>query len=146
MKTLPKIIWMLVLVVFGALASSSAMAQHRGHGFSRGHSHGGHARIGISLGIPVFAASYYYSPYYAHPAFSYRAPVYVYPSAEYRLTAPVEYVERGVAQAPPSQTQAQTQGQTAGYWYYCTASATYYPYVNECPSGWQRVPAQPPNR
>jgi len=134
MKTLPKIIWMLVLVVFGVLASNSAMAQHRGHGFARGHGYGGHARIGISLGIPVFAASYYYAPYYAYPAYSYRAPVYVYPSA------PAEYVEQGTIQAPPAQALAQT----AGYWYYCAASSTYYPYVKECPSGWQRVPAQPP--
>ena len=30
-----------------------------------------------------------------------------------------------------------------GWWYYCDASTSYYPYVRECPSGWQRVPASP---
>lgn len=142
MRTLPKIFWLLVLVVSGALASSSAMAQHRGHGVSRGHGYGGPARIGISVGIPIYTPSYYYRPYYAYPAYVYRPPVYVYPYADYRSYAPTEYVERSVIQAP----QAQTQAPTSGDWYYCTASAGYYPYVAECPSGWQRVPAQPPNR
>ena len=25
------------------------------------------------------------------------------------------------------------------YWYYCEEAGTYYPYVKECPGGWQRV-------
>ncbi len=31
------------------------------------------------------------------------------------------------------------------YWYYCEEAGTYYPYVKECPGGWQRVlpPAAP---
>jgi hypothetical protein len=29
------------------------------------------------------------------------------------------------------------------YWYYCAAFAAYYPYVRDCPSGWQLVPAYP---
>lgn len=31
------------------------------------------------------------------------------------------------------------------YWYYCANPAGYYPYVPQCPVGWQRVPATPPN-
>lgn len=27
------------------------------------------------------------------------------------------------------------------YWYYCAAIGAYYPYVRDCPSGWQLVPA-----
>ncbi len=30
-----------------------------------------------------------------------------------------------------------------GTWYYCAESKTYYPYVKECPGGWQRVTPQP---
>jgi hypothetical protein len=25
------------------------------------------------------------------------------------------------------------------YWYYCAPLATYYPYVQDCPGGWQAV-------
>jgi len=142
MKTRSKAIWILIMVMFGAFASNYAMAQHRGHGVSRGHGYGGHARIGISVGVPLFATGYYYSPYYAYPAYVYRPPVYVYPSADYRTYAPTEYVERSVVQVP----QVQSLAPASGDWYYCAASSAYYPYVKECPSGWQRVPAQPPNR
>ena len=31
-----------------------------------------------------------------------------------------------------------------GYWYYCPDSRSYYPYVRECASKWERVPPQPP--
>jgi hypothetical protein len=30
------------------------------------------------------------------------------------------------------------------YWYYCPAYQTYYPYVQDCPDGWQAVAPQPP--
>ncbi len=30
------------------------------------------------------------------------------------------------------------------YWYYCSSSGTYYPYVQTCPEGWQTVAAAPP--
>ena len=29
------------------------------------------------------------------------------------------------------------------YWYYCSNPQGYYPYVPQCPTTWQRVPAQP---
>ena len=31
-----------------------------------------------------------------------------------------------------------------GSWFFCRESNGYYPYVKQCPGGWQRVPAQPP--
>ncbi|MGZ5151041.1 MAG: hypothetical protein ACXWI6_13460, partial [Burkholderiales bacterium] len=30
------------------------------------------------------------------------------------------------------------------YWYYCPAYRAYYPYVQDCPGGWQAVAPQPP--
>ena len=31
------------------------------------------------------------------------------------------------------------------YWYYCTAAGAYYPYVQDCPGGWELVlPTAPP--
>jgi hypothetical protein len=36
---------------------------------------------------------------------------------------------------PPSQTPS---------WYYCDNPQGYYPYVQQCPGGWNQVPARPP--
>lgn len=143
MKTLPKTIGTLVLVLFATLASGAAMAQHRGHG--GGHGHGGGARFGISLGFPIYAPGYFPGPYYGYPAYTYPgyaypAPVYAYPPVVVAPSSPPVYVEQGAAQAAPAPSQAQMD------WYYCAASGSYYPYVGECPAGWQRVPAQPPSR
>ena len=149
MKTLPKTIGTFVLVLFGTLASGSAMAQHRGYGhgyghsyghsYGRGYGYGGNVGFGISLGFPIYAPGYYSAPYYGYP-YEYPAPVYAYPPAVAGYSSPPVYVEQGVAQAAPAPSQAQ------GDWYYCAASRTYYPYVRECPAGWQRVPAQPSSR
>ena len=127
MKTVPRSIGALVLVLFATLASSASMAQHRGHG----HGHGGNVRFGISLGFPIYGPRYYPAPYYAYPA-----PVYAYPPVVVAPSAPPVYIELGTA------PEAQAQGD----WYYCAAANAYYPYVAECPAGWQRVPAQPPAR
>lgn len=152
MKTLPKAVGTLVLVLFGTSASSSAMAQHRGHG--------GGVRFGISLGFPLYSPSYYPAPYYAYPyaypayaypapAYAYAAPAYAYPGSAYTYPAPMlgsssppTYVEQGVAQVQAAPAPVQAQGD----WYYCAASRAYYPYASKCPGGWQRVPAQPPSR
>ena len=143
MKALPKAIGTLVLVLFGTLASASAMAQHHGHG----HAHGGNVRFGITFGVPLYGPGYYPAPYYRYPAtvysypapvYTYPAPVYTYPGAVIGSYSPPVYVERGTNQAAPAHAQ--------GDWYYCAATKSYYPYVGECASGWQRVPAQPSAR
>jgi hypothetical protein len=140
MKTLPKVLATVVLVVFGTLASGTAMADRYGHGHGRGHGFGGNVRFGISLGFPIFAPAYYPSRYYAYPAYSYPAPAYAYPRAVIGYSSPPVYVEQGVTEAAPAPSQAQ------GDWYYCAASGAYYPDVGECPAGWQRVPAQASSR
>jgi len=136
MKTLPKVIATFILILFGTLASGAAMAQHHGHGF-------GGVRFGINLGFPFYGPGYYPGPYYgspyAYPAYGYPAPAYAYPPAVMGSYASPSYVEQGAPQAAPAPAPAQAQGD----WYYCAASRTYYPYVGECPAGWQRMPAQP---
>jgi hypothetical protein len=76
----------------------------------------------IVIGGPVWDPWYYPEPYY-YPY--YYPPVAVVPS-------PPTYIE------PESFTPTDV-------WYYCPGSKTYYPYVTECPDGWQTVPAQPPS-
>lgn len=139
MNTLLKAAATSALILFGTMASTAAMAQHHGHG------HGG-VRFGISLGVPLYGPGYYPAPYYAYPApvYSYPAPVYSYPAPAYTYPAPAmasysqpAYVEQSTAPMAPAQTPAQAD------WFYCGAAKAYYPYVSECASGWQRVPAQP---
>ena len=50
---------------------------------------------------------------------------YYYPPPGYYAPAPV-YMEQYPA-APQT------------YWYYCAPAGAYYPYVGDCPGGWQRV-------
>ena len=50
-----------------------------------------------------------------------------------RPEPPPVYIEQ--QEAPAEATQQ--------YWYYCPSGKGYYPYVKECPEGWQRVLPQP---
>lgn len=112
----------LAVALAASLATQSAFAWHHGYGGPR-------VSFGFNFGIPYGAYPYYYPPY-SYPAY-YPAPVVV------QQQAPV-YVEQNPQPAPSAQQSA-----PAGYWYYCTGSRAYYPYVKECPAGWQRVAPQP---
>jgi hypothetical protein len=137
----------LVLVLsVGAVASESALAQRHGGGHSAGAHHGGHrgghsgARIGLGVGIGLglLGLAYYAAaPHYVSP------PTYYYPPTPYYYPpvvqyAPPTYIEQPAPQAGPAQ---QSQ---ASWWYYCADARAYYPYVKECPGGWQRVSPTPP--
>jgi hypothetical protein len=107
-----------LLLVAAALALTSAAAVagggHRGHG---------HVSLGFHFGVPLG----WYSPWYWGPPVYYApAPVVVQPPA------PTVYVER-----------SDTVPEGTASWYFCRESNAYYPYVKQCPGGWQRVPAQP---
>jgi hypothetical protein len=79
-----------------------------------------HVFFGFNVGVPLFPPAYYYPP-----------PAYYYPQP---VVAPPAYIEQAQQPAP----------QPENWWYYCADSKTYYPYVKECRSGWQRVAPQPP--
>lgn len=106
--------WLVALTLLAGAGIGSAWADHGYYGH-------GHTRFGVMVGVP-FAPWYYPPPYYYPP----------YPPVV--IERPPVYVEQS---APPQTAQA-------GYWYYCAAAKAYYPYVNECPGGWQRVAPQPP--
>jgi hypothetical protein len=98
--------------------ASGAQAQRWGHT---------HSRVVIGVGVPfVWPYWHYPPPYYYSP----------------RVVVPAEtviYVEKGDAEAAPGEDPSQ-------YWYFCRDSNTYFPYVKECPTPWQRVVPQPPPR
>ncbi len=102
-------------LLFAAMGSALALAN-------------GHVRWGVSIGVPLFPPAYYY------PAPAYYYPPYYPPVAA--PAAPTAYVEQS---APPQAAPDQSS-----WWYYCADSRAYYPYVKECPGGWQRVAPQPP--
>lgn len=114
---------LLVTFLVAALVSEAAFA----------HGPGGRVRLGVSIGIPIggpmfyhpFGHPYYpYHPYYGYP---YPQPVIVAPAAQ-----PQVWIERGQPDAP-----------AADSWYFCQDSQAYYPYVSQCPGGWQRVAPRP---
>ena len=101
------------LLLILALAAGSALAHGRGR-----------VHLGVHFGVPLG----WHSPWYWAPP-----PVY-YPVAPVVVSppAPTTWVER-----------SDVVPEGAASWYFCRESNGYYPYVKQCPGGWQRVPAQP---
>ena len=116
MNILTKALLALALA-FCAVAATPALAHHH------------RAHFGFYFGAPLYYPSPYY--YYPPPAYYYPPPAYVQP--------PV-YVEQPAPPAPAPQSSAPQQSSD---WYYCRDSQAYYPYVQNCASPWQRVPARP---
>jgi hypothetical protein len=72
-------------------------------------------------------------------AYFYPAPVYPYPG----------YVSETVVDEGPDTDEGPAynsgpQGGGNGTWYYCANPKGYYPYIPQCSSDWQPVPATPP--
>lgn len=91
------------------------------------------SRVVIGVGVPI---GWPYWPYWHYP------PPYGYYPYSPRAVVPAEtviYVEKDDAEPAPGQDPSQ-------YWYFCRDSNTYFPYVKDCPTPWQRVVPQPPPR
>ena len=152
------------LLAAAALAMPApAMADrggHRGHGYGHVHGHGGGhhwnggPRIGVYVPAPVYRPHHYAPPrvYYAPPPVYYAprvihsAPlVYVPPVVHSsRSYAPPVYVERNdLAAIPPAPAPAPVAD--TAFWFFCADSNTYYPYVTQCATPWERVVPTPPS-
>ena len=121
----------IALLLLGAGGVGNAWAD-RGYG----HDHG-HVRFGVVIG-PYWGGPWNYPPPYYYP------PSYYYPPVVVQQQAPQVYIEQPQAPAAPL-PPAPVAAAPASYWYYCAAGRGYYPYVKECPGGWQKVLPQPPN-
>ena len=122
MKKTSKLIAGLSLALVGLVAADAAFAG------GRHHHHGSRVRFAFHFGAPIGIAAWGYPHHY------YYSPAPVYYSAPVVVQQPPIYIEQQSAPAPaPAQS----------YWYYCSASRAYYPYVRDCPGGWQRVAPQP---
>jgi len=124
----------------GGYGGSHSGGYYRGGGHDGGH-HGGYywsGYGGVVIGGPYWGASWYspyYYPYY-YPWYPNYYPYYPYATEVTVPSRPQEYIERSRERSSP---------RASGVWYFCPESNTYYPYVRECPDGWQKVPAQPPS-
>lgn len=145
------------------LTSGAAMAD-RGHGGGGG-GHW-HSSVGIYVGSgfapgygPGFGPGYrpyygrpYYGPnFYGDPYYYGYPPAVVYAPVQQpviieQAPQPTVYVEQTPAQAAAGSPQAApTAAAQQDYsWYHCDQPEGYYPYVKECPQGWQKVKPEPP--
>ena len=122
------VLLILVVVVMGTAVPAFTWDGHRGHGHRgygyRGHSwgyrHYGYRRPSVVI-VPRVVVPFGVTPFYP--------PVVVAPPPVYVQPAPQVYV-----QPPPPQP----------YWYYCDSAQGYYPYIQQCPGGWQQVTPTPP--
>jgi hypothetical protein len=78
----------------------------------------------------------WWGPGWGYPYYGYPYP-YAYPYG-YPADPPP-----GMGESSP-QTYLQQETPAQQFWYYCQGSQGYYPYVSECPGGWQQVAPQPP--
>ena len=125
----------------GSHSGSFSRSGGRTGGYYRGSHRSSH--FNVVIGDPFWGVSWYYPyyypysyPYYYPYYYPYRYPYYSpYEPAVTVPSVPQEYIERNESGEPAS---AQSD-----VWYYCPGSKAYYPYVKECPGGWQTVPAEP---
>jgi hypothetical protein len=99
---------------------------HGGRGFyGRGYGRYGYAGFGFyGFGYPYWGDPYWYGWDYSDYGYPYGYPSGYDPSA----------VAAQSSTAPAAQS----------YWYYCRSANRYYPYVQSCPEGWQKVLPTPP--
>ncbi|MGZ4969557.1 MAG: hypothetical protein ACXV8O_06660 [Methylobacter sp.] len=90
---------------------------YSGANWARGH-------FGFYFGAPLYPYPYYRDPFYY--------PYYYPPSVITVPVTPPIYIQQPSPPAPAPQNPS-------GYWYYCTHPEGYYPYIKQCPKGWQQV-------
>jgi hypothetical protein len=106
-----------------------------------------YGRVGVYVGPgpywgPAYPRPYYYPrPFYPGPYFPgpylYGDPFYSPAPVVVVPPEPSVYIEQSDSAVERVQSPAQQ------YWYFCRGSNRYYPYVKECPGGWQTVLPQP---
>lgn len=104
-----------------ALLMVLLVAGGTGTAFAHGYYRGG---VGVYFG-PSWWPGFYRPPLYYSPQ------VIVVPAAP----PPVYIEQREVA--------VEAASETTNYWHYCREAKGYYPYVKECPGGWQKILPQP---
>ena len=137
MKLINAVLLSMAFLVATAPDIAQARGGRSGHGGYRG-GFGWGLGVGAFIAAPLIARSYYAPAYYAPPY--YGSPYAYPPNYAYAPT----YVDPAYSQPPYAQQyQAPVQQQTTA-WFFCPSSNSYYPYVRQCPEGWQQVSPTPP--
>lgn len=128
----------LAAVLLAITAGAPALAHgggHHGGGHHGWHHHGGwhHGGSRVHFGLFVGPPAFGYDPWWGAP-YPYYPYSYYYPPVVVQSSPPV-YIERNGNNAAPG---------SSDYWYYCADAKRYYPYVKQCPGGWQRITPHPP--
>jgi len=126
-----------LVVLLAALLSVPALAGRVGSGGrSGGFSHSGAHFSGGRHFAPGghFVGGHFFRPRHVAVFLGVGIPFYAYypPPLPYYYDYPPAYYPQV---APPQQ----------GYWYFCRSANAYYPYVQQCPEGWQPVAPVPPS-
>jgi hypothetical protein len=100
----------------------------------------------LALAVPGYAWDRHRGHRHFHPHFRAHSAIvigppriWVAPSYPYYVYAPSPPVV--VREEPPVFVQQPPQ---ESVWYYCANPGGYYPYVQQCPDGWQKVAPTPP--
>lgn len=121
-----------LLAAFATLLSLFAVSTPAdAHGRVRG-------GVFLNFGVPwpgYWGPRYYYPP----PSYYYYDDYYAPPTVVIQRRDPPQYIERSDVEGAPPPAEQPAQH----WWYWCASSEKYYPYVKECPGGFQRVPPQP---
>ncbi len=119
---------------------------------------GGPVFVRPGFGGPVFVRPGFGGPVFVRPGFG--GPVFVRPASRVVVGVGVgvpvfwpwwpgpAWGPTAVVAVPASQPVFVEQGgqaaQQQSFWYWCNDSRAYFPYVRECPGGWQPVVPQSP--
>lgn len=134
-----------------AAAMAAGLLTSAGAWADRGRSHVG-VGIGFSFGSPwggfhpraFHHRGFGHWPYYRDPFYSwhrydpYYGPYYGPPRHDRRPS------RNRVEHVPPPGANAPVTTPPKPVWYYCAQADGYFPYVQDCPEGWQSVSAEPP--
>ncbi len=135
------------------------------NGYAYSHFHGGGDRhfwgtLGVLVGASALYAAMQPRTVYYEPRVVYSPPVYYSPQPTVvtqtylipgdQVIGSTTIVSESTSIPPPppanftSNVQEGPGSSGAQWWYACRRPAGYYPYVRECPGGWEKVAATPP--
>ena len=103
----------LILVAVACIGALAVAGPADAHG-------GGRVRFGVVVGAPLWWG---WHPWHYYPP---------YERVIVERPGPAVYLQKDGVERDADQ-----------YWYFCPDSNTYYPYVKECASPWQRVEPKP---
>lgn len=124
-----------LMIIIGLLANGNSLARDKRDGRegkhpgkSRQYDRDDRGRESVVIESPYSWPDFYYWPYYTFQPY-YPSPSIIIPSR------PPAYIDQG--------TVFNTETFGPNSWDYCSSPTGYYPYVQECPTGWQRIRPQP---